>query len=119
MTVGLLLPTAILTSTCRLFSQVTGRVWENSGGSYHCAPTSPACRAGSCCWCAAPNATGAFGDRECFMWCKCITTDYISVPQSLAWTFWKSAKPSAKRKGLQLEISEFPLECVFFKKVSP
>lgn len=40
--------------------------------------------------------TGGFGSRECFMWLKCITTDYISVPQFLALMLWKSANPSDK-----------------------
>lgn len=62
----------------------------------------------SCCWCAVPNATGAFGDRGCFMWCKCIATDYISVPQWLAWMLWKSAKPSTKRKGYSSQFQNFP-----------
>lgn len=40
------------------------------------------------------------------MWLKCITTDYISVPQFLALMLWKSANPSDKG-GLQQEVAEF------------
>lgn len=66
----------------------------------------PAAR--NCCWSAAPPATRSSGGWECLMWCECIATDYISVPQLLALMLWKSAKPSAKRKGCSLQFQNFP-----------
>ena len=54
--------------------------------------------------------TGGFGSRECFMWLKCITTDYISVSQFLALMLWKSANPSDK-EVCNKKLQNFHSEC--------
>jgi hypothetical protein len=84
---------------------------ENSGGSYHCDPDFSPGRVKQ------PElvlmrllltVTGALGGREGFVWCKCITTDYVSVPQLLAWMLWQPAKPNMKRKDCGVQFQTVP-----------